>query len=292
MEHRWLPLTVREGERDREEYEGPFDGVPDWLFGPLWGWVDAQIPVWYRATPTGRAEYEQLAVRLRVSLHEPRRDAPTGPELREAFYGVALANGVVLLDAADYLLARLGADTESERRAAALDTLLRAAGSVYTVLPGDARYLGRRLPDEHLDQLRGLEPRGRPGEHLAAARRSIFGLNPSATAGYRDSVRAVEAAARPVISPRNERATLGTMIRDITDAPANWRVALTHPSPIDQVLTVAGMMNLLWKGQFDRHGTDETVPIDVEQPDAEAAFSIAITLVAWFLDGVVARAEA
>jgi hypothetical protein len=50
------------------------------------------------------------------------------------------------------------------------------------------------------------------------------------------------------------------------------------------------MMDLLWYGQIDRHGTDdETVPVNVTQKQAEAAVHAAVTLVEWFISGAFRR---
>jgi hypothetical protein len=48
------------------------------------------------------------------------------------------------------------------------------------------------------------------------------------------------------------------------------------------------MMELLWRGQHDRHGTGaDDSPTDVSQEEAEAAVQIAVLLVQWFRTGVV-----
>ena len=49
-------------------------------------------------------------------------------------------------------------------------------------------------------------------------------------------------------------------------------------------------MELLWKGQIDRHGTDDaSTPLSVSQAEAEAAVHLAVTLVQWFTSGAVSR---
>jgi hypothetical protein len=54
------------------------------------------------------------------------------------------------------------------------------------------------------------------------------------------------------------------------------------------VETVADMLDLVWKGQSDRHGSpDLTAPISVSQEQAEAAMHLAVTVVQWFTTGVV-----
>jgi len=75
------------------------------------------------------------------------------------------------------------------------------------------------------------------------------GAGPDPSGAYREAVRAVEAVAKPVILPNNDRATLG-------------------------------QMESVWTGQLDRHGTDdETVPLNVSPAEADAAFSACLNLV-------------
>jgi len=51
-------------------------------------------------------------------------------------------------------------------------------------------------------------------------------------------------------------------------------------------------MEAVWKGQLDRHGTDdETVPLSVSPEQADAAFSTCLNLVRLFVGGHVARVE-
>ena len=52
------------------------------------------------------------------------------------------------------------------------------------------------------------------------------------------------------------------------------------------------MMQLLWKSQLDRHGTDDDqVPITVSQEESEAALHLAANLVHIFTSGTIASAK-
>ncbi len=94
-------------------------------------------------------------------------------------------------------------------------------------------------------------------------------------------MRAVEAAARPVVTPTDDLATLGKMIYDLGVKPEKSETV------IGDVDTVRKMMKTVWQSQRDRHGTDDTTkPLNVSQPAAEAAAQMAVTLVQLF------RAEA
>jgi len=131
---------------------------------------------------------------------------------------------------------------------------------------------------------------GRAGEHLARAWVATYGRTGNPSEGYRESIKAVEAAAKPVVSPANDRATLGTVIADIRNDPTKWTIDLHSPTPTDQMPQVQGMLELLWKGQSNRDGTpDADAPLSVTQEQAEAALHLAMTLVQWFTSGVVTR---
>ena len=78
------------------------------------------------------------------------------------------------------------------------------------------------------------------------------------------------------------------MIRDVEAAPQNWIGVLEDSD--EGTRRIVEMMRLLWRGQHDRHGTgDETAPIAVSQVQAEAAVALAVTLVKWFVSGMVSR---
>jgi hypothetical protein len=96
------------------------------------------------------------------------------------------------------------------------------------------------------------------------------------------------------VLPNNPKATLGTVIAALKDAPAGKFTTVfsdTVPgvAPLD---AVRGLMQLVWTNELDRHGTgDESVPLHVSQEQAEAALHAAVTLVQWFLHDVVKRAD-
>lgn len=115
---------------------------------------------------------------------------------------------------------------------------------------------------------------------LQDAWNAAYGTAPDSTKSYSSSVKAVEAAAIPVISPNNDRATLGTCIRDIASKPDKWSFTLTgeNQHPVEQVRQ---MMKLLWGSQDDRHaGNKPYEPVSLQQ--ARTAVMLATTLVGWF----------
>jgi len=303
MSDSWKPLSVREGRTPAGEYDGPHDGIPEWMFGPLWGWVVGRYPTLRRAGvffPGAVAvegsvdDYRRIASALRMNIEdasEPHPRNATGLQAR--LLERLRTEPHRLLDVADYWLRTVDFKESFRGHDAArgdLQDILAAAGSVYHVQEDSPPYLGRVVgtaTQAAADTL--IASSGRPGEHLALAWRAIFGRPARAGEGYRECIRAVEAAAIPVVSPNNAKATLGTVIGELRNAPDKWRVALHGSSPADQVAAVTSMLDLLWKGQRDRHGSpDLAVPVSVTLEQAEAALYLTLPLVKFFAAGVVA----
>ena len=106
---------------------------------------------------------------------------------------------------------------------------------------------------------------------------------------YGEAIKAVEAAAIPIVEPNNTRATLGTVLGTLKAQPANWELAILGPDrAASDAKPLVPMIELLWHGQSDRRGGSlPTVPISVQA--APMAVRLAATLVHWFSSGSVRR---
>jgi hypothetical protein len=198
-------------------------------------------------------------------------------------------NADFLLDVVDWCLKDL--DRGDEHRAARVTVQLDEAGSAWTVgvVGGDFRLI-RRVDETVAAAARNvISASGRAGQHLSLAWGHAYGRKPDPSSAYREAVRAVEAIAAPIISPNNDKATLGTMIGDIQKKPSKWELVLT-PTSGDPVLMLLETMRLLWTSELDRHGTaDESKPLHVSPEEAQAAVHLATTLVQWFQSGAITR---
>ena len=93
----------------------------------------------------------------------------------------------------------------------------------------------------------------------------------------------------PLVEPNNGRATLGTTIGELRAHPERLTLRLAGTNPTEQVATLVGMMNLIWQGQADRHGTpNPDVPPNVSTAQAEDAVHLSLLLVTWLQTGAVA----
>jgi hypothetical protein len=127
------------------------------------------------------------------------------------------------------------------------------------------------------------------GRHLRQAWTATYGLHPDPTTAYREAVRAVEAVACPLVLPNDPKRTLGKVIGHIKDASGKWALAIPGGGAAGGgVVPLVGMLELLWTGQVSRHGGAPTSR-DQLHIEAEAAVSLAATLVQWFAIGVVRR---
>jgi hypothetical protein len=236
----------------------------------------------------------QLAFRLEVPLDWERESRAASDLLERVRRDEDLA-----LDVADYMLSELQAWTRAAFRgstphelathaAAALAVILYKGGSEWEVgeiEAGRSYELTRRAVGPVRDVIVATgEISKRAQDHLLIAWSRLAGRNPDPSAAYREAVRAVEAVAKPVVTPHDEGATLGKMIAAMRDKPEKWTTT------IGSVDDVRRMMQAVWNGQDDRHGTDdESVPLHVSAEAADAAFHMSLTLVRLFAGRHVVR---
>jgi hypothetical protein len=169
--------------------------------------------------------------------------------------------------------------------AKSLEKVLRLGSSNWRVV-GD--HLEARVDDavrEAVDRARQETASTSASTHLDSAWIACYGRSSNPGLAYSESIKAVEAAAAPIVSPRDLKATLGKMIAgELTPNAALWRFTIV-PHTMDPVISA---MATLWDGQTDRHaGNRPTVPITQEA--AQAAVLLAATLVHWFATGAISR---
>lgn len=126
------------------------------------------------------------------------------------------------------------------------------------------------------------------GRHLLKAWNRMRDLEPDASAVMTEAIRAVEAAAGSVITPKDGQFRLGKIVQQLKDRKT-WTLVLDqrddgHP---DQRLVLIGMLETLAFAERSRHGGAE--PSDLQ---ALTHVQLASTLVAWFSTGAVVNLEA
>lgn len=290
----WRPLGV-DTEDEIATYDALHDGVPIWMVSRFWDWVKVVIGE-RRSYYDGSGHFrmiretlvEEMCQVLRLPLppiRMPETSPPAGQAQDKLVMDVLVKSGNPLA-IADYLLAHAEHADGTE-----LDALLTRSKSAWTVgTRAGRRGLVRRVPEGVQIGADSVMARaGRAGARLAKAWEELYGLTPDASAAYGLAIKAVEDAAVPVVSPNNERATLGTVLSQM-EQQGDWKLPMERVhdrAPSTEV--VIGMMRLLWHGQHDRHGGQPSAPGDVSIEEATVAVSIAVTLVNLLNSGVVSR---
>ncbi|MDN3296443.1 hypothetical protein QWM81_20765 [Streptomyces ficellus] len=205
-------------------------------------------------------------------------------------------DGMDLLDAVDAILGwddeidEIGGDEGGD-----LARLLDYAGSAYRVNDagnGLEVRISRPVRDavsRTVADAAGRSATGSASDHLALAWQAAYGMHPDPVRAYSEAIKAVECAAHAVVQPNHAKATLGTMLGELSGgARVKFTTALATPAGKDPILPVEAMMRALWDGQTSRHGKQTaTVPETLEA--SRAAIHIAATLVQWFASGAIAR---
>ena len=231
------------------------EGVPGWLHEPLVRWIEGFVGGQVPSRHWGETVRMHIQSALHVEFRERISDVPRGS----------------LLDVIDYLLYRYRVPPD---RLSELEELLSSGGSAWRATPDG---LERRV-DETLQSVADavFVTNDRPADYLKSAWHKAWGRNPDASGAHQDAVDAAEAAYAPIVSPDNDRATLGTIIRDIRAKPPKYQVRLQTKTAEKDVCRIVGMMELLWESQR-RHGTDDRSRETIEE--ARDAVALATTLV-------------
>jgi hypothetical protein len=293
----WRPFSARRSEAGLQEFVRLTDGVPHWLRESLWRWLSARM---HSTVYDGRSRYlspDTAKIRraervLRISAEwygdgKAHSDRIKGlASLRNALY----KNEEAFLGAVDLMLSELEPESNECR---ALEHALEEAASAWRVglVSGRPGLVERIDPTVQLAAETTGTLDARAGRLLADAWKHAFSMTRDPSAAYRYAVRAVEAAAAPVISPKDSIPTLGKMITAFRDKPEKWNFTFKVDSAADPRTVLLGMMQILWTNEYTRHvDPDIQAPLHVSQAEAESAVVLALTLVNWFISGAVSPA--
>lgn len=163
-----------------------------------------------------------------------------------------------------------------------------SAASAADIALQDGVYRLRRRVPEGVEELAEASTQSAPtlaGQHLRKGWTEAYSLTPNTSLVMTEAIKAVEAAAHPVVSPNAKKVRLGMMTQTIKDQ-SGWTLAFPnrddgHP---DHKAVLVGMLETLIIAQADRHGG--AAPSVLE---AQGHVQLASTLVQWFTAGVVVR---
>ena len=236
---RWRPL----GDRDEPDSgEVLADGLPPYMCPSLQTWLLTaieQLAGGYLQDQTPIVHYIERTLRAGPFAH------PIG------VWNACVAKpsfGLKVLD----LLVNLADDAGRTQLCEALGNVLRQGGSLWDVGEWSGHAGLVRRVDETVRRRSALVTTGESNaaEHLAGAWTHLYGTHPDPARALDLAVKSLEAAARPVVTPRDPRPSLGKMIAALRDKPESWTVALGSVEELTALLTS------IWTIQ-PRHGTDD-----------------------------------
>ncbi|MCY7290095.1 MAG: hypothetical protein LH624_18095, partial [Cryobacterium sp.] len=263
------------------------DGVPVWMRSSLRAWVVAEYS--YRSSTTHmmvnnveRVREFDLVARGQPLVSTLAKEGPAG-----------LFNSIdddSILRLLDWTVFDNAAKYGGRERNAALEKILASGSSAWRVGErASVAGLERRVPDGVQAAAEAAMARpGDAGRLLSDAWHAVYGQNPQPDLGYRKSIEAVEAVVLTNVMPEDDTATLGKAIGQMR-AQGDWKLPFVkeHARNPSQGV-VLGMMQALWSGQSDRHpGTASYT--QSTQPAAEAAVTLAVTIVNLFANGGIQR---
>ncbi len=166
-----------------------------------------------------------------------------------------------------------------------------SAASAAEIALQDGAYRLRRRATEGVEELAEASRQSAPalaGQHLGKAWNEAYALTPNTSLAMTEAIKAVEAAAHPVVTPTAKKVRLGMMTQTIKDQ-SGWTLAFPnrddgHP---DHKAVLVGMLETLIIAQVDRHGG--VAPSVME---AHGHVQLASILVQWFSSGVIVREPA
>jgi len=301
-----LPLPVREGWAPIDEWLKPRTTFNEHGRRLLRDWLELFYPTRTQMTREAYGALKTFLVQNDDALRTtgPRLGAPTN-EAQALLYQLELEDRqATLLHLVDFTLRALGSgpDEQSVERRRMLSSYFEAAHSIWRVAVLDTDENGRgcyglrREVSPTADSaayLAASGPRRRAGEHLRLAWTKLYGLHPDPSGSYWHAVKAIEAAGKSTLAPDDDDATLGKLMGNLRMGRSNFRVRLDGDEHNDSRDTLHHLMGMVWRSEFDRHGTDDPeVPLGVSGADAEAATFAAITLVQYFQAGHIWRVKA
>lgn len=261
------------------------DGVPEWMRSSLDGWLRGQLKDSSYTSYADAALVQRIERLLRISLGGGRHIS----EVMGAVFSIMNSDENVKLDVVDALLQLEGTPYSGTD---ALETILSQSGSKWMVgrdQTTNIYSLQQRVDgtvSQAVDEL--TDQGGDVATYLSMAWNDAFGRSPNHSAAYSNIIKAVEAACWQIVTPSDNRSTLGTIIRELRDHPERFRVSIDEQNAGSGIESIRKQMSFIWEGQTDRHGTAN--PTAPTREAAEQAIFIGLSLCQQFTRGLIARA--
>ena len=272
---RWLPRSQRD--TDGSDYYRLRDGVPDGLRPSLLRWLGSLLDYqnqFNRDLSDDDAIFSGLERRLDRPLAD--YDALKVECLRDPDY---------FLDVIDVLLNSWAGESACQQ----LEAMMKESRTLWRPVKTPAAWCLERHVSQELDATLD-KTTGRPHDYLKGAWRKQFGRSPQPDGAYHDAIRAIEAAIIPAMGLTVKDPTLGKALGQLKNNPGGYDVGFAPSRDFVGVTAVWYSLMLLWKSQFDRHGTpDDDVPLNVSPEESERAVVLATAYVFGLQNGLLRR---
>ena len=261
----YVPLSKRDG-KDERDYDVLHEGAPRWMRKQLLEWLNRNL---HSSAPDGHwyeAALNEMELDLKLPISEGRDLLPACSD-----------DELLLLNVINWMLEH----PEHRSYEEVVADILDRGGSAWQVVWADGAARLERRVVRALSELahRVMAVGDVSGQHLQNAWREAWGINGSANEAYDQAVKAVEAALVPLVSPKNGKATLGTIILEMTSKPERFKVRLEPRRGADATRAFIGQLEVLWQSHR-RHGEPNAV-VQMSVDEARDAVSLAAQVVDW-----------
>ncbi|GAA1850137.1 hypothetical protein ACFQZV_07235 [Microbacterium koreense] len=279
----WRPWDA-----DDDEYEERSlirELLPPALHAPVVAWIRKELRPTGMYAHVDMSRVHELQSGLQVDFRQPRfveADDMVRAITQKGEQFVSRVVDFFLSYYEDDHLGRMPSDVEN------LKWHFDSTASAADIALQDGVYRLRRRVPEGVEELAEASKQSAPmlaGQHLGKAWSEAYALTPNTSLVMTEAIKAVEAAAHPVVSPTAKKVRLGMITQTIKDQPG-WALVFPnrddgHP---DHKAVIVGMLETLIIAQADRHGG--VAPSVIE---SQGHVQLASTLVQWFSSGVVVR---
>jgi hypothetical protein len=250
---------------------------PEALRYPLRYWLEGVFG--YRDATSGMRNQAMLTIATRTGI--PVRESFDLGGVMPQILAACERDDDLFLDVVDATLDVLGGG-------GTLVPVLHAASSVWTVADG-GKGLERRVDTTAVEALAvAVAPADAASAELQEAWTKVYGRTPDPSDAWDHAIKAVEHVLIPIVVPNNQRATLGTVLGQISSQPGQRTFLLnSSSSTVDGIGTLEAMLRLLWPNP-DRHGGPAGASRTPTLKEAEAVVQLAVLVVQWTRSSVVA----
>jgi hypothetical protein len=279
----WRPWDAEDDEYDERSLIREL--LPPPLHAPLLAWIRNELhPSSYSNVDMDRVHELQTALQVDFRLQDRYVEADDMVRV------ITQKGNQFVSRVVDYFLSGYEIDQwgNAPGEVESLKWHFDSAASAATIGLQDGVYRLRRRVPAGVEELAEASKQSAPalaGQHLGKAWSEAYALTPNTSLVMSEAIKAVEAAAHPVVTPTAKKIRLGMMTQTIKDQ-SGWTLAFLnrddgHP---DHKAVLVGMLETLIIAQADRHGGDAPSLIE-----AQGHVQLASTLVQWFSSGVVIR---